>query len=676
MDRSRVLYGCIVFLSAFLLFLIEPIAAKELLPVLGGSSAVWITCLVFFQATLLGGYIYAHWLSRLAAPRLEKRIHLAVIACATVMALCALWFHPDNAQSTEHPVLTIFVVLAIRIGLPFLLLGSTTSLLQVWWARNYGGTPYRLFALSNASSLLALALYPTVVEPLLTLRTQRLLWTAGVVLYAVLFAVIAWRLSELPERKTEAEASQPLASLARRALWFFLPMVASIQLSAVTRHLTSNVAAIPLLWTMPLGVYLLTFILAFNYPSLYRRALVVRILVVMLASLGYVMTKTDVTLPISLAILFYLVELLFACLFLHAETYRIRPGTRETTLFYLLIAAGGVSGAFFVGIASPLIFSADYDIAISFLMTAVAAILVTWPDGWGQRLLWGTGTALLAALLVMVHIAYGRQTLVSLRNFYGTLRVRQMDSPAQIQPVRLLVNGTIQHGMQSFAPGMSGVPMSYYAHDSGIGLAMLNCCGQAPRRIGVIGLGTGTVAAYGRAGDTIRFYEINPLVAPIAQHLFTYLRDSKARITIVPGDARTSLSREAPQGFQVLVIDAFSGDSIPLHLLTTQAMQIYRRHLAPDGVLVFHVSNQYVNLPPEIALLADAAGMKTVLVDTPSNDEHGEYRATWILVANQQSSLPSPAVDPQVTPVPRLPNLRVWTDDYSSVLPLLRWKLQ
>jgi hypothetical protein len=449
-------------------------------------------------------------------------------------------------------------------------------------------------------------------------------------------------------------------------------MAAAMQLSAVTAHITVNIAAIPLLWMLPLAVYLLTFILAFEFPNVYRRSIIVRLLVVLLASLGYAISKTDVSLPIGIAILFFLVECFVAGLFCHAETYALRPHrSSETTLFYLLIAAGGAAGTFLIGIASPLIFSANYDLAISFLVVAALAIAVTWRDGWPQRLLWSTATGLLLIFTIMLHSAYARDSILEVRNFYGTLRVKQTTT-GQADPERMLLNGTIQHGTQIFAPNLSRYPTTYYATDSGIGLALRFCCDGQKRNIGVIGLGAGTLAAYGHPGDRIRFYEINPLVQPIAQNLFTYLRDSAAEITIADGDARTSLTREAAQQFDVLAVDAFSGDAIPLHLLTTQAIALYKKHLAPDGIIAFHVSNQYLNLAPEIAQLAIASNMQSRLVESPGDDLLGSYRSTWVLLSNSPEFFKLPQITSLSTETPTTPRLPPWTDEYSSLLPIVQ----
>ncbi|MBB5345006.1 fused MFS/spermidine synthase [Tunturibacter empetritectus] len=674
MPASRLLYGTTIFLGAFLLFLVEPMAAKQLLPVLGGSSAVWLTCLVFFQITLLLGYLYAHWITRCQATTWRRHVYLVTLVAAAVLLIAQKIVPAESVQGVGHPVTTIFSTLAFTIGLPFLLLSATSPLLQVWLQRARGGNiPYRLFALSNFGSLLALIAYPFVVEPHLTLKLQRSLWSFGFLLYAALCATITRQLPAPAPTGTIEETQAPAPAPARaKWLWFLLPMAAAMQLSAVTSHLTVNIAAIPLLWMLPLAIYLLTFILAFESPALYRRGIVVRLLVVMLAGLGYAISKTDVSLPIGIAILFFLAECFLAGLFCHAETYALRPDRpTETTLFYLLIAAGGAAGTFFIGIASPIIFSANYDLAISFFVTAALAIIVTWSDGWPQRLLWSTAALLLLFFAIMLHTAYAREAILEVRNFYGTLRVKQMVGPHG-GTERMLLNGTIQHGTQLFAPGLTRTPTTYYADNSGIGLSLHYCCGSRPRNIAVIGLGTGTIATYGTANDSIRFYEINPLVRPIAQNLFTYLRDSPAQITFADGDARTSLTQESRQNFDVIAIDAFSGDAIPLHLLTIEAIALYKKHLAPNGILAFHVSNQYLNLAPEIAQLARAANMKAKLIESQPDDSLGAYRATWILLTSSPTFFDQPELAAAASAVPTDARLHTWTDDYSSILPILQ----
>lgn len=676
---ARLLYGVAIFLGAFLLFAIEPMAARQLLPALGGSSAVWITCLVFFQSFLLFGYLYAHALARRSRSRWPSLLHIVLLAFAAI--LLAIVRPPDLSRAADHPVAAIFAALSLTIGLPFLLLASTSPLLQDWWARRQQSRiPWRLFALSNAGSLLALLLYPSLIEPHLTLTRQRLIWDLAFALYAALCAGIAWSARPalaFPQPEPPPTDAAPPSSTRARVLWFLLPAAAAMQLCAVTSHISQNIAAIPLLWILPLAVYLLTFILAFEFPTLYRQFIIIGMLVVLLASLGMMLSTPGVTFPILLNIGFFLAEMFFACYFCHAETYALRPArSSEGTLFYLLIAAGGAAGTFFIGILCPLLFSANYDFALAFLATAALALAATWLSGWRQRLLWSAATAGMLALVIALHIAYARGTLLEERNFYGSLRVTESHYPPQALTVRTLFNGTIQHGTQWFAPEFRRTPTTYYSSNSGIGLALRFCCGGRPRNIGVIGLGAGTIAAYGRSGDRIRFYEINPAVMPIAQHLFTYLRDSQAQISFAAGDARLSLAAEPPQHFDVLAVDAFTGDAIPLHLLTTQAMQIYRRHLAPGGILAFNVSNQYLDLPPEVAALAHAGGMHARLVSTHADEDRGEFQANWVLVTDRADFFRQPPLATVARPIRPQPDLRPWTDDYSSLLPILQWRLQ
>ncbi|WP_419805567.1 spermidine synthase [Terriglobus sp.] len=674
------LFSATTFLSAFLLFLVEPIAAKQLLPRFGGSAGVWISCLVFFQCALLAGYAFANWLVReRTAARQQARAYPLVLMLALASAM--VWaFHDLSATVISvHPSLAICRDLLLTVGLPFLVLAATSPLLQAWFARTHGGqTRYGLFGISNLASLLALGIYPTLVEPYLPMHAQRIVWVCGFACFAALALFLQRKVQQSAAVATVSSQPEPegnsLPATPRttRILWLLLPMAASMQLAAVTAHLTANVAAIPLLWIVPLAVYLLSLIFAFQFPRLLPQWIVLRLLAVMLASLGYLLSKVDISVPIAIGIVFYLAELFLASQFCHAAAYALRPDrTSETTEFYLIFAAGGALGALLIGIVFPLIFSANYDLAVSFTVTAAVAAFALWEHGWSQRLLWLTGTALLLFLLSLQRTAYRQDTLFSERNFYGTLRVQQ-NTNARGETVRTLANGSIRHGTQIFTPGLVHMPTTYYAYDSGVGLAIRFCCGDTPRRIGVVGLGAGTLAAYGRASDTIRFYDINPAVEPVARNLFAYLRQTPARVTIVPGDARASLNAEPPQHFNVLVVDAFSGDAIPLHLLTAEAMKIYQRHLAPGGILAFHVSNQHVDLAPAVQKLGAHAGLIARTVSNAPNDSRGEFRSTWVLLTANQAFLDQPELAQLSTPTQVRPQLRLWTDDYSSLFPLIR----
>ena len=673
MTGSRWLFAATVFLGAFLLFMVEPIAAKQLVPVLGGSAAVWITCLVFFQTALLCAYLYAHWMVR--QPRWIVYFGLLLVGFATTLGWCMRSLVLDGGSS--HPIFAVFAVLSSTIGLPFLALGTTSPLMQVWWARLHGtAIPYRLFALSNLASLLALASYPTLIEPHLTSRAQRVAWCCGFAAFALLSGMLAWRARragpnlQTPEA-TDVDDRAP-APFAHKLLWVLLPMGAAMQLSAVTSYLTANVAAIPLLWVLPLGVYLLTIILAFEFPRLLPRSIVARFLIIMLASLGYALSKQEVEWPLRISIGFFLVEAFASCLFCHTEAYRLKPQrASESTMFYLLFAAGGALGSFIIGIAFPLLFRFNMDLVITCCITALLAFVVTWQDGWSTRLLWGVGSIIMAVQIFWINTVNWRTTQVAVRNFYGALRVKQtFGFPGAT--LRTLTNGNVEHGTQIFGTdAQRHTPTSYYAEDSGVGLAIRFCCDNRPRKIGVIGLGAGTIAAYGKRGDRIQFYDINPAVEPIARNVFTYIRDSGAQVSIVTGDARTSLATEPPQGFDVLVVDAFSGDAIPLHLLTTQALALYRQHLAPGGIIAFHISNRHVDLEAPIWLLARSAGMKAVTISSASKDERGEFSATWMLLSDDAGFLARPEIARAARQPEQIAGLRLWTDDFSSLLPVL-----
>ncbi len=681
MTRLRFLFASVVFLASFLLFLVEPIAGRLLLPILGGSAAVWITCLVFFQVALLLGYLYAHWL----ALRPSFIVYLSLLLLAVAAAILSVFRSLVMENGAAHPILTVFSTLSLSIGLPFLVLSSTSPLLQVWWARiESGKIPYRLYALSNVGSLLALVLYPSVIEPRFTLHAQRMAWCCGFAVFAILSTLIAVKtrsataatpLARRDRKEGDNDFSAPRSPRTHKLLWVLLPMGAAMQLSAVTSYLTANLAAIPLLWILPLAVYLITLILAFQFRLRLPWSIIARVMVVMLAALAYSLTKANGGWPLWLSLLFFLVELFFACFFCHSAATGLRPQrASEATLFYLLFAAGGALGSFLIGIAAPSVFTFNLDLPITFLVTALLALAVNWSGLWSQRLLWVVASAGMLVLVFMVRHAYEHDTIVAVRNFYASLRVTEDPSSYPGATVRTLMNGSIRHGTQIFGSNeLRHTPTTYYTSGSGVGLAVLFCCEGRTRNIGVIGLGAGTLAAYGRPGDHMRFYEINPAVPPIAKNTFTYIRDSAAQVEIVEGDARTSLAREPPQHFDVLVVDAFSGDAIPIHLLTTEALALYRRHLTPRGILVFHISNRHVDLAPAIGLLAVSAGMQARRVSTDSTQQPGEYTSSWMLVTAD----PDFFAQPELSAVARLPesrpDLKVWTDDYSALLPLIRW---
>ncbi len=678
----KVLYGSTIALSAFLLFSVEPMVTRALMPSMGGSSAVWMTALAFFQLALLAGYGYAVWLTRRGAmERFGGRVHLVLLTLA-VVSLAFSSARPSPLAAGGTPQLRLFLLLAVAIGLPFVTLSTTAPLLQVWFARHQGtAIPYRLFALSNLASLAALLAYPTLLERFVPLNAQFTFWKAAFVCYALLVALVARHTRSHPD--TPASPSpDPAQSPPRRTrlLWFALPALASLQLAAVTAHLVQDVAAMPLLWVLPLAAYLLSFVLAFDLPRVYRRGVVLRMLAVLLFALGYFLMQTTVNIPIGLSIVLFTAELFFAAWFFHAELFALRPVHEALSPhFYLYLAAGGATGTLAVAVLSPLLTRSNFDLPVSFLLTVVLILVTVWRESWPSRIIWLAGAALGVFLLFTLHQDYSHDALFRDRNFYGSLRVKQTQLPPQAYLSRSLYNGSIQHGMQWFSSEFHHTPLTYYTPDSGIGLALDHCCSPArPRHIGVIGLGAGTLAAYGRPGDRIRFYDINPMVTDVAQHLFTFTRDTPASVTIVPGDARLRMASEPGQNFDVLAVDAFSGDSIPTHLLTREALTLFLRHLSPDGILAFHISNRYLDLAPVLARLVLSSSrmgdpaLSARQIESGPDDSRGEALASWVLITRNCQFFTLPALA-AAHPLETNAEVALWTDQYTSLLPILRW---
>ncbi|HEV2272885.1 MAG TPA: fused MFS/spermidine synthase [Acidobacteriaceae bacterium] len=684
MSLVRWLYALTISLSAFLLFLVEPMVAKQLLPAFGGSSAVWTSCLVFFQLVLLFGYLYAHWLSSKLSPARQADVHVLLLIAALLML--GVQLKPHAASASYHPALTVFWILTAVIGVPCLALSATTPLMTAWFAQSFPGErPYRLFSLSNFASLLALVCYPIVLEPHMTMHQQTSLWTPAFFLFAVSCGAIAWAgrsrtmvespaVAQALAPGTAAQQASPASRLNGPAMWLILAMGGGMMLTAVTNHLSQNIAAIPLLWLPPLALYLTTFILVFQ-GSWYVRSVVLRAALLALALMGYALLDIRKLFPIEISLPLFLIGLFVVCWFLHGELYTRRPGPESLTRFYLCTAAGGAAGTMLVGVVAPLVLDANYDLACTLLVVALIGVAASWKDGWGPRLIWAAGTV---GAIVVVHAQvqqYNEDAVALVRNFYGTLRVRESNLPPQADTDRQLLNGTIEHGAEWFAPEYRDQPLTYYAPHSGVGLAMRLCCGTAAKRVGVIGLGTGTLAAYGNPGDVIRFYEINPLVERLARSWFTYLRDSKADTSVTLGDARVSMSAQSPQHFNVIAVDAFSGDAIPVHLLTKEALALYRRHLQPDGIIAFHVSNRFIDLEPVVAAIARDAGLEAVAIDTHADEQNGFYSTDWVLVTANQAFLRLPEMAGAI-PLSRRTDLKTWTDSYSSVFPLLKWRTQ
>jgi hypothetical protein len=673
---QRWLFATTIFLGAFLLFLIEPLFAKLILPWFGGSAAVWATCLVFFQTALLLGYFYADATTRRLTPKRQSTVHLGLL----VVSLLWLPIAPQifwRAHVQVDPAWRILGLLTFSIGLPFVLLSATSPLLQMWYARRASGrSPYHLFALSNFASLLALLSFPFLVEPRLSSHQQSILWSSVYALFAICCSLSAW-FSRSNAANTFALTQSPAATEEKtlpayrtKVLWLSLSACGSMMLLAVTNHLSENVAPVPLLWVLPLALYLLSFALVFAKRSFYSRWFVARLLAVALGCAGSAIYDSSITHAIQISVPLFCAALFVICFFCHGELVQRKPVVHYLTSFYLTIALGGAVGAVCVGLLAPHILSGVYELPIVLLLAAILGSVVLWQEGWLARIFWLGVSGAMCAVLVWNVRTTREDTVAMMRNFYGALRIQDFKVGRAV-PYRSLVHGTIQHGAQYLTFPENRNPTTYYGRKSGVGLALRFCC-DGPKRVGVIGLGAGTLAAYGKPGDSFRFYEINPQVIEVANGWFTFLKQSPAKSEVILGDARLSLENEPSQHFDVLAVDAFSGDAIPVHLITKEAFAVYFRQLKPDGILAVHTSNTYLNLAPVVKLLAEDAGYTTRFIASEEDPLMMISSADWVVVTRNQRFLnvPETFVGNQAIDIPA--RLRLWTDDYNNLFEILR----
>ena len=665
------IYAATIFLSSFLLFLVQPLIARLILPWFGGSAALWTTCMLFFQMLLLAGYAYAHALGKLAGRR-QAIVHsvLLVAALASLPIMPAESWKPTGEQ---EPITRILLLLGATVGLPYFLLASTSPLIQAWFARaRPGENPYRLFALSNFASLIALLGYPFFVEPVFAAREQVNLWSWLFAAFALLCAAVAWR-TPRAAAVSEIEAAAPVAK-AEYAWWLGLSATGSVLLLAVTNHLTQNVASVPLLWLVPLSLYLATFIIAFEGKGWYQPRFLWPLLLVALVAMAWLLIDTDYHYHLALQLGVFLPGMFVGCLFCHGELYRTRPAPQHLTAFYLTISAGGALGGLLVAVVAPLVFTGYFELGAGLAGLAVLAVL---------RFVTIGRVAYVLSLLVLLGVGacaaydgfrHQKDVGVAKRSFYGVLRVKEYGVPGDASHLRRLVHGTIMHGEQYLSDANRRMLTTYYTETSGIGAA-IHSKEDHPVRVGVIGLGTGTIAAYGREGDSYRFYDIDANVIQIARSEFSFLGDSAARTETALGDARLTLEREPPQGFDVLAVDAFSSDAIPVHLITREALQAYLRHMKPDGIIAFHVSNRFLDLIPVVARLAAELKLHAVLISDDPEDEDKTIRSRsdWVLVSRDPEALEADAiVEAGATPAEDRPEWRTWTDDYSNLIQILK----
>jgi spermidine synthase len=676
-----------MFLSAFLLFAVQPMIGKIILPWFGGSAAVWSTCLLFFQAALLAGYLYAHWSTRSLKPRYQALLHVTLMAASLALLpmLPSSFWKPVQAGDPSGRIL---LLLAATIGLPYVLLSTTSPLLQAWYvAAKPGAVPYRLFALSNFGSLLALFSYPVVFEPRFTTHTQGYGWSAVYVMFVLVCAAVGWTALRTPSKTPSSEGPPPEHPKAApgwksMVLWTALAGCSSALLLAITNHMSQNVAPIPFLWVLPLGVYLISFILCFERERIYHRAVFLPLLAVALGGAAYTIYYSEGNPNIRWAIPTFAAALFLCCMVCHGELVRLKPDPRHLTSFYLMISLGGAIGGLFVALVAPHVFHTYLELPLLLVACSALAAIVLWvsPGKWAGkigvtpvRIAMAVFTVALAVYLGYQKHAQDRLFRISERNFYGVLRVRDIAQSADDTAQRRLIHGTINHGTQLLNPKHRDDPTSYYGPYSGMGRAVGYVQSRGPARIGVIGLGAGVTASFCRSGDVFRFYEINPLALAIASSWFTFLPDCKADHQVLLGDARLTLEAQPSQQFDILAVDAFTSDAIPVHLLTREAFALYFRHLKPRGILAVHVSNRYLDLVPVVARNARDLG-KTAL-DVDDEDEEADYFSTsdWVLVSGDPAVFRDSAFNSSsAQPAKLRPGLRAWTDDYSNLFQILK----
>jgi hypothetical protein len=672
------LFAVTVFLSAFLLFQIQPIVAKMILPWFGGSSSVWTLCMVFFQVELLLGYAYVHLVHEKLSARRQPWVHgaLLLLSLATLPVVADPSWKLDAQAS---PTWSVLGVLATTVGVPYLLLSTTGPLMQAWYARAFaaqGAQPYRLYALSNLASMRALLTDPVLVEPVLAVKPQAWVWSVGYALFVLACVATA---GYTVRRQNNALASHaapledvPYPSWRECLLWVGLAATASMLLLAITRHLTQDVAPVPFLWVLPLALYLLSFILCFDAPRYYVRPFFLGALPLAFLALDFAMNE-GLEVPVLVGLLSAAVFVF--CMVCHGELVRRRPPVRHLTLFYLMLSVGGALGGLFVGLVAPAVFNAYFELPLGLFLCALLMVLVLWNEARGP---WRNGLrgAMLVALLLYgvrlssISLDYVQGYTEVVRNFYSQTRIEDSPDEDGMGPVRSMVHGSITHGEQYLHHPKRAT--AYYCERTGIGRALQSLPTDRPRQLGVVGLGAGTLAAYGRAGDQMRMYEINDQVLDLARRHFSYLSDTAASIVPVLGDGRLMLERETPQAFDLLAMDAFSGDSIPTHLLTLEAFESYMRHMRPDGLLAVHITNTYLDLRPVMASAAQHVGKVALLLELPGGlGDPFCRRSSWVVFVSpaQAAALP-PSLQGAKVLEPR-PGFRPWTDTFSNLFDIL-----
>ena len=678
-------YACTIFLSALLLFEVQPVMSKFILPWFGGSPAVWTTCMLFFQTALLAGYAYAHLSERLLSPRWQAVVHGAVL----LAALAVLPITPDavwKPQADDGPTWRILCLLAASVGLPYFVLSTTGPLVQAWFSRSFPGrSPYRLYALSNIGSLLALVSYPFYVEPGFDIAQQTRWWAYGFGAFALLCGFCALRAAIVPRLAAGRSASEDDAARAvgpptgsDRVKWLLLPAFASMMLLATTNHVCQDVSVMPFLWVVPLSLYLLSFIICFDHERWYQpRIYAVGTLVTLCLAAGIdqlVTGGTGFALGFVQELSIHFASLFCVCMLCHGELVRLRPHPRYLTSFYLMVAAGGALGGVFVSLVAPVIFSTFLEWKIGLvggcLLAALVLLETQKPSLVRRRLALATPVVLVAFMGIncvpALQTGGARELFTAARNFYGVVSVVERDVADTAQHKFNFYSGRIVHGLQFVQADKRAQPTAYYGPDTGVGKLLTEFKKNQRLRVGLVGLGVGTLAAYAHPGDDFRFYEINDQVLEMAEAHFSYLKDCRGNVEMVLGDARLSLEREPVQHFDLLVLDAFSGDAIPSHLLTREAFAIYLKHLKPDGIVAVHISNRYLDLKPVVLALALHYDFEATHTSSPGDAPNGRFPAEWMVLR------PIPRDGSQPKRAAMADNDRLWTDSHSNLFEILK----
>ncbi|MBU6225208.1 MAG: fused MFS/spermidine synthase [Burkholderiales bacterium] len=687
-------FSVTIFTSAFLLFMVQPIIAKQILPWFGGSSAVWTTCMVFFQMILLLGYWYADFVVR----KLNKRTQAIFQSTVVVVSLICLPIIASDAwkpTADTEPSTRILLLLLVTVGLPYLLLSTTGPLVQAWFARCYPQAKvYRLFALSNFASLLSLLAYPPLIEPHIDLHSQAWLWSGIYVVYAILIVVSAWHSNrhevapEIPRSTTStAEVVVSAPSKQDYTLWLLLATLGSVLLLSFTNHITQNIASVPFLWIVPLVLYLVTFILVFDVGSSrgksgwYSRPVFIPLLFALLVITTYGMYEGYAsTMNIYLALPLFCILLFVACMFCHGELASLRPAAQYITQFYLCLSVGGAAGGLMVGLLAPLVFNSFAELPLALVSCGLLASYVLWRAPSSAITAKLNSSLITCAIVLTCAMAWllwhesqtSEETILQHRDFYGTLRVSESDKNNTPESVRDLYHGVISHGWQHTYEPLRTKPVSYFGPDTGIARTITFYQQEEPSiRVGILGLGIGILTSYGREGDSFRIYELVPAVIDIAKQYFWYLTSSKSKIDYLVGDGRLSLEREQSNQFQMLSVDAFSSDSIPMHLMTVEALRGYKKQIREDGAIVYNVTNRLINLAPMVKLIAEKEGMQAILIANRPQDKT-LYPTDFVVVTNNKKLIASLQKAQDYTPIETQPKLKAWTDSYNNLFDVLR----